>query len=127
MALVIDKIPVSNRTLNQVAALDHFRGAWEGGRLLPADRLRRLKHAALLQSVTAASRMAGIHLDETEAAGLLSGDAVPFREGRQVIGYAAAMDAPFPAADESLVSATGIAALHALAHGAPGNPPEPTP
>ena len=50
MAAVITDLPVSPAILKKVADLDHFRGVWAGGRVLPAGRLTRLRDAARIQS-----------------------------------------------------------------------------
>jgi Fic family protein len=119
------ELPVSPETLRIVTRLDHFRGAWAGGASIPPDRLDRLREAARIQSVAASCQIAGIRVTEAEVAALLLGEAVPFKDGREVLGYATALEAPFPA-HGPLVTTEEIRALHALAMGVPGDPPEPT-
>jgi Fic family protein len=90
-------IPLSPATLKIVSDLDHFRGSWAGGKLIPTERLERLESTSTVQSIAASCRMAGIRVTETEVAALLDGDSVPFKEGPEVLGYAEAMARPFPA------------------------------
>ena len=118
------KLPVSPEILRRVAQLDHFRGVWAGGSGLPAERLTQLREAARVQSVAASCRIAGIRVSDAEVGVLLSGGAVPVREGREVLGYAEALGRPFPARGP-LLSTEEIRALHGVAMGAAGNPPPP--
>ena len=114
--------PVSPEVLKKIAQLDHFRGVWAGGNMLPPERLERIGWATRVQSVASSCRMAGIRVSETEVAALLSGDAVPFREGKEIMGYAEALVRPFPAK----ASTEEIRAIHAVALGAKGEPPPPS-
>jgi Fic family protein len=119
------KIQVTPEVLNAVSRLDHFRGVWAAGTLVPPDRLTRLKEATRIRSVAASCRMSGVRVTDTEVAGLLRGEALPVRESREVLGYAEAMDRPFPS-DGPLVSSDEIRKLHAVLLGVRENPEPPT-
>ncbi len=119
------RIQVTPDVLKVVARLDHFRGIWAAGTLIPPDRLARLKEASRVRSVAASSRMSGVRVTDTEVAGLLRGDARPVREGKEVLGYAEAMDRPFPS-EGPLVTPEEIRRLHAVLLGDPENPESPS-
>ena len=119
------KIQVTPEVLNVVSRLDHFRGIWAAGTLIPPDRLTRLKEATRIRSVAASSRMSGVRVTDTEVAGLLRGDAPPVREGKEVLGYAEALDRPFPS-DGPLVTPEEIRKLHAVLLGVKENPESPS-
>jgi Fic family protein len=119
------KIQVTPEILNVVSRLDHFRGVWAAGTLIPPDRLTRLKEATRVRSVAASCRMSGVRVTDSEVAGLLRGEALPVREGREVLGYAEALDRPFPS-DGPLVSSDEIGKLHAVLLGVRENPEPPT-
>ena len=120
------KIPLSPATVKAVSALDHFRGAWADGSLIPTDRLQKLAETARVHSVAASCRMAGVRVSETEVSALLAGGAVPFKEGREVLGYAEALGRPFPARGP-LVTTEEIRTLHAVTMGVLDEDAEPTP
>jgi Fic family protein len=119
------KIQVTPEILNYVTRLDHFRGLWAAGTLVPPDRLTRLKEASRIRSVGASSRMSGVRVTDAEVAGLLRGEAPPVREGKEVLGYAEAMDRPFPY-DGPLVTPGEIQKLHAVLLGVKENPEAPS-
>ncbi len=119
-------LPITPEILNFIARLDHFRGLWAAGSLVPADRLARLKEASRIRSVAASCRMSGVRVTDAEVAGLLRGETCPVREGCEVLGYAEAVDRTFPS-EGPLVTTEEIRRLHAVVLGASGNPPEPSP
>ncbi len=119
------KIQVSPEVLNAVAKLDHFRGVWAAGTIIPPDRLTRLKEASRIRSVAASSRMSGVRVTDAEVAGLLRGEARAVREGKEVLGYAEAMDRPFPS-EGPLVTPEDIRKLHAILLGVQENPESPS-
>lgn len=120
------KIPVSREILNLVSRLDHFRGTWAAGTIIPPDRLSRLREAARIRSVGASCRMSGVRIADTEVAALFRGETCAVREGTEVLGYAEAMDRRFPA-DGPLVTTDELRRFHAVMLGASANPAEPSP
>jgi Fic family protein len=120
------KLPVSTETLKAVTHLDHFRGSWAHGSGVPSERLSRLREASRIQSVAASCRLAGIRVTDVEVAAVLHGDSVPLKEGPEILGYAEALVAPFPASG-ARVTPLEIQGLHARATGVHGEPPTPTP
>jgi Fic family protein len=119
------KIQLTPEILTSVSRLDHFRGVWAAGTLVPPDRLTRLKEASRIRSVGASSRMSGVRVTDAEVAGLLRGEALPVREGKEVLGYAEAMDRPFPS-DGPLVTPEEVRKMHAVLLGVTDNPEAPS-
>jgi len=119
------KIPITPKILNLVSQADRFRGSWASGATIPPDRLLRLKDASNIQSVAAASRMAGIRVSDAEVASILRGEATTQREAREILGYFAALNCRFP--EGNLLSTEELRQLHARMLAGPGTAPEPTP
>lgn len=106
-------LPSSREILKLVAQLDHARGIWATGTPLPPDRLARLREASKIQSIAASCRLTGIRVADTEVASLLRGETIPVLEGREILGYARALDEVFPR-DGALVTPQEIARLNAI-------------
>ena len=119
------RIPVTSRILNQVSRADRFRGSWSSGAPISPDRLARLKETAHVQSVAAATRMAGIRVSDAEVVSILRGEATTVREAREILGYSWALDGPFPKGP--LVTTEELRLLHATMLAGPGASPDPTP
>lgn len=106
--------------------LDRFRASWSPRTRVPADRLEQLEEAVRVESVAASCRLAGIRVPDAEVAALIRGQAVPIREGHEVVGYAEALAMPFPPAGE-LLTTDHLRRLHAVMMGAKGKEVEPSP
>jgi len=91
--------------------MDHFGGQWSANPGLPVERLARLEEAARIHSTGSSCRLAGLHISDTDVAGLLCGEAVPLRDSVEILGYAAAMTSAFPGS-ERLVTVDDVRALH---------------
>mgnify|MGYP001765328224 CR=1 FL=1 len=70
--------------------------------------------------------MSGVRVTDAEVAALLAGETQAVREGTDVLGYAEALDRPFPA-EGPLVTPEEIRRLVSVLVACPGNPPEPMP
>jgi Fic family protein len=119
------QLPVSPEVLNTVSRLDHFRGVWAGGSLIPAERLERLQEAARVQSIAAACRIGGVRITEADVSAALRGEAEPSPETTQILGYQTALVRPFPC-DGPIVTTDELRRLHAIIMGAPADSPEPS-
>jgi len=119
-------LPVSQDFLTTIAKLDRFQGQWSARQSVPTDRLPRLAEAALIQSVGASCRLAGIRATDTEVAGVLRGVESTLREESEVRGYAMALAQPVPGND-TLLDSEEIRKLHAVILGANGESPDPSP
>lgn len=106
------QIPVTGEILNRVARIDHFRGVWGSGGLIPADRREAIKAAVRQHSTLSASRLAGIRVTEEDVRAILAGEPSGLPEAREVRGYAAALQAP-PAPTDALLDGEGIRRVHA--------------
>lgn len=118
-------LPATLPILRQVARIDHFRGNWAAGTLLPPDRLARMREVAHLQSVASVTRMAGIRVTDAEVESVLKGDGAQVREAREILGYSAALGRRFP--QGPLVTTEDLRLLHALVLAGPGTTLEPSP
>lgn len=119
------KLPATSVILRSVAQLDHFRGTWASGTLLPPDRLSRMREAAHIQSIGAACRMAGIRVSDAEVVSILAGQAVGVREASEVLSYSEALTRPFPLGP--LLTTEEIRCLHAAMMGGGEGAREPSP
>ena len=119
------RFPATSAILRSVAQLDHFRGTWASGTLLPPDRLSRMREAAHIQSISAACRMAGIRISDAEVASILAGQEVGVREASEILGYSEALNRAFPKGP--LLTTEEIRRLHAVVMGGGEGTCEPSP
>lgn len=117
-------LPADAEVLRAVARLDQIRGAWSNGGGLPADRLRRLREAARVQSIASSCRDAGIRVTDQEVLAVLRGEAAAVSDQREILGYGRALDRAFPASGP-LVTSDEVRTLHAVVLG--GADPAPAP
>jgi Fic family protein len=117
------KIPVDHELLRLIALVDQYRGAWEAGAAVPLQRADALRTAATVNSTAASCRLAGFRVSDADVRMLLEDPETPLLSGREILGYARALDwAPFD--DEPALSAGLLGRLHALvAGGATEDPP----
>jgi len=106
------KLPVSQEILTEVAKFDRFQGLWSAQQSIPAERQRRIREAAVVQSVAASCRLAGIHVTNAEVVALLQGGAVPPSDANEILGYAGAMDRDLTAKGQVLTGER-VRELHA--------------
>ena len=97
------KLPVSQEILTEVAKFDRFQGLWSAQQSISAERQRRIREAAVVQSVAASCRLAGIHVTNAEVVALFQGGAVPPSEANEILGYAGAMDRDLTAKGQKVV------------------------
>lgn len=108
---MLSKIPLGPDLVTAVSSLDHFRGRWSATPALSIDRLARLEETARIQSTASSARLAGFRVKDADVAALLLGEAVPLRDSIEILGYAAAMTAPFPGS-ERLLGIDDLRLLH---------------
>lgn len=85
-----------------------------------------MKAEALTVSVAASCRIAGIRTTDGEVRSVLGGDPGDLSATAEMVGYAAALDAPFPMTGP-IVGADDLARLNAMIVGRTGSPPPPSP
>jgi len=120
------KLPVNPEILKGISQIDHFRGLWAGGTLVPVERLDQLKRSARAQSVVSSCRIAGVRAGNDDVVAILNGTPLTSPESDELGGYAAAIDRPFPSAGP-LVTADELAHLNAVLLGRADGPPSPSP
>ena len=107
--------PVDAETLNLIAELDEFKGAWKALGSLTPDRLTALRHVATIESIGSSTRIEGSRLSNEEVGRLLSsvGDQTfNSRDEQEVVGYAAAMDMIFESWQNIQLTENNIRQLH---------------
>ncbi|HEX4824518.1 MAG TPA: Fic family protein [Candidatus Polarisedimenticolaceae bacterium] len=120
------KLPVNPEILKGISQVDHFRGLWAGGTLVPAERLEQLRRSARAQSIVSSCRIAGVRAGDDEIVAIVNAAPLASLEAAELTGYGLAIDRPFPA-DGPIVTVEEVAALNAVLLGKPGDPPSPSP
>lgn len=94
----VSSLKITTETLNLIAQIDEFKGAWQAiGRIAP-ERLSALRRVATIESVASSTRIEGSKLTDREVERLLSNlDIKSFatRDEQEVAGYAEAMETVF--------------------------------
>jgi len=86
---------VTQEILTRVSEIDRFRGQWPSSAAISAERLERIREAALVRSVASSCRLTGIPVTEVDVAAVLRGEASPTDAG-VIRGYGAGFEFPFP-------------------------------
>ncbi len=101
--------------LQQIAAIDEFKGAWAAiGRISP-ERLAALRRVATIESIGSSTRIEGAMLSDTEVERLLAGlDVKTFasRDEEEIAGYAETMETIFAHWEDIALTANHIKQLH---------------
>ena len=90
-----DTIQITPETLNLIARIDEFKGAWRALTMLAPDRLSALRRVATIESIGSSTRIEGSRLSDREVGLLLSrltNTAFATRDEQEVAGYAELMD-----------------------------------
>jgi Fic family protein len=106
------KLPVSQEILTGVSKLDRFQGVWSAQQSFGAERLRRIRDAAHVQSVASSCRLAGIRVTDAEVAGLLQGESVPPSDAGDIVGYSRVLNRDLTGEGE-LLNGDRLRNLHA--------------
>jgi Fic family protein len=106
---------ISSSLLQNIAAIDEFKGSWQAlGRLTP-ERLSALRKVATIESIGSSTRIEGVKLTDAQIDQLLQGlDIRSFRsrDEEEVAGYADAMGLIFNSFDELTLKENHIKQLH---------------
>jgi Fic family protein len=120
------RIPVTGEILNLVAHIDHFRGSWNGGAVIPPERRARLERIAAMDSTVAACRLAGIPVTPEQVEALAGEGTAETNDDRQILGFLRALelrsDPP-----RRVMGTEDIGRLHAVMLGDDSEDPAPTP
>ena len=107
--------PVDAETLNLIAEIDEFKGAWRALGTLAPERLTALRQVATIESIGSSTRIEGSKLSNAQVQTLLSGlsDAsFTSRDEQEVAGYAAVMDLVFEAWESIALDENHIFQFH---------------
>lgn len=89
-------IPWNDELEAELARLDLMRHDWSAGPPLPPETLARMQEASRVQSIASSCRIGGVRIQDDLVAKILNGEAAGAPEAAEVLGYAAAMERPFP-------------------------------
>ena len=108
-------LTITPATLNLIAEIDEFKGAWSAiGRISP-DRLAALRHVATIESIGSSTRIEGVKLTDREVEQLLAQLEIKqfaSRDEEEVVGYAAVMETVFSSFSEIELTENHIKQLH---------------
>ena len=91
-------LQITPETLNLIAGLDEFKGAWQALGTLAPERLSALRRVATIESIGSSARMEGSKLSDREVERLLSNVEIKSsrtRDEQEVAGYAETMELLF--------------------------------
>src|SRR5271156_6335940 len=114
-------LQITPETLNLIAGLDEFKGAWQALGTLAPERLSALRRVATIESIGSSTRIEGARLSDREVEKLLAdiriGSFVT-RDEQEVAGYSDVMETIFNAYDAIRLTENHICQLHRdlLAH-----------
>ncbi len=110
-------LPIDNHTLNLIAEIDEFKGAWLALQKISPDSLALMRHVATIASVGSSTRIEGVKLSDTEIEALLSGlstESFASRDEEEVAGYAETVNVVFDAHESLAFSENYICQLHQI-------------
>ena len=110
-------LPIDNHTLNLIAEIDEFKGAWLALQKISPDSLVLMRHVATIASVGSSTRIEGVKLTDSEIETLLSGlstESFASRDEEEVAGYAKAVNVVFDAHKSLEFSENYICQLHQI-------------
>lgn len=108
-------LQITPETLNLIAHIDEFKGAWRALGALAPDRLTALRRVATIESIGSSTRIEGSKLTDREVEQLLSNLAIQSfdtRDEQEVAGYAELMDLVFGAWADIPFNENHIKQLH---------------
>src|SRR5271156_282613 len=88
-------LQITPETLNLIAGLDEFKGAWQALGTLAPERLSALRRVATIESIGSSTPIEGSKLSDREVAPLLAGleiTSFASRDEQEVAGYAEVME-----------------------------------
>lgn len=108
-------LQITPETLNLIARIDEFKGAWRALGSLAPDRLSALRRVATIESIGSSTRIEGSKLSDREVEKLLSKLAIKTfdtRDEQEVAGYAELMDLVFSSWQDIPFNENHIKQLH---------------
>jgi Fic family protein len=108
-------LEIRPETLQRIAAIDEFKGAWRAiGRIAP-ERLSALRRVATIESAASSTRIEGAKLTDRDVERLLSNleiKSFATRDEQEVAGYADVMETVFAHWDAITLTENHIQQLH---------------
>src|SRR5271155_2013921 len=108
-------LQITPETLNLIAGLDEFKGAWQALGTLAPERLSALRRVATIESIGSSTRIEGSRLSDREVERLLSNleiKSFATRDEQEVAGYAETMELVFQSWSEITLTENHIKQLH---------------
>jgi Fic family protein len=115
--LHVGTLQITPETLNLVARIDEFKGAWRALGTLAPDRLSALRRVATIESIGSSTRIEGSKLSDREVERLLSNleiQSFTTRDEQEVAGYAELMDLVFASWQDIPLTENHIKQLHQI-------------
>lgn len=113
--LNIDTLTITPDTLNLIAEIDEFRGAWRALGTLAPERLSALRRVATIESIGSSTRIEGSKLSDRDIERLLSNlqiKSFDTRDEQEVAGYAEVMELVFQSWNDISITENHIKQLH---------------
>jgi Fic family protein len=110
-----DAFQITPETLNLIAELDEFKGAWQALGTLAPERLSALRRVATIESIGSSTRIEGSKLSDREVERLLSNleiKSFATRDEQEVAGYAETMELVFRSWAEITLTENHIKQMH---------------
>jgi len=110
-----DTLEITPETLNLVARIDEFKGAWRALGALAPERLSALRRVATIESIGSSTRIEGSKLSDREVERLLSDLEIKSfadRDEQEVVGYAEVMELVFSSWQDIPFDENHIRQLH---------------
>jgi Fic family protein len=108
-------LQISLDTLNIIAQIDEFKGAWRALGTLAPERLSALRQVATIESIGSSTRIEGSKLSDREVKQLLSNLKIKSfntRDEQEVAGYAEVMELIFQSWENIPLTENHIKQLH---------------
>ena len=112
-----ETLQITPETLNLIARIEEFKGAWRALGALAPDRLSALRRVATIESIGSSTRIEGSKLSDREVERLLSNLKIrsfATRDEQEVAGYAELMDLVFSSSQDIPLSENHIRQLHQI-------------
>ena len=106
---------ITSETLNLIAEIDEFKGAWKALGTLAPERLSALRQVASIESIGSSTRIEGSRLSDSEVEKLLSNFSISSfatRDEQEVAGYAETMEQVFQSWEYIPLTENHVLQLH---------------
>jgi Fic family protein len=113
--ILANTLQITTETLNLIAELDEFKGAWRALGTLAPERLSALRRVATIESIGSSTRIEGSNLSDREVERLISNLEIKSfrtRDEQEVAGYAETMELIFRSWGEIALTENHIRQLH---------------